>query len=64
MALHDLSEYLYTAHRLSLQSGKTRILTRESFELEELTDPETQEREAKEARIQEIGTKDRQDNVP
>jgi hypothetical protein len=31
MALHDLSEYLYTAHRLSLQSGKTRILTRESF---------------------------------
>ena len=53
VALHDLSEYLYTAHRLSLQSGKTRILPKEEFKGEELTDPEAQEREAKEALIKE-----------
>jgi Reverse transcriptase (RNA-dependent DNA polymerase) len=53
IALHDLSEYLYTAHRLSLQFGKTRILSRQQFEEEELTDPEAEEKEAKEARIKE-----------
>lgn len=54
LALHDLSEYLYTAHRLSLQAGKTRILTREQFEIEELADPKAQEQEAKEMRLEEI----------
>ena len=32
-ALHDLSEFLHTAHRLSLQAGKTFILEREKFRL-------------------------------
>jgi hypothetical protein len=54
VALHDLSEYLYTAHRLSLQAGKTRILTKDEFKLEELTDPEAQEKAAKKAQIKRI----------
>ncbi len=53
-ALYALSEYLYTAHRLSLQAGKTRILESWQFVLEELEDPQTQETEAKEARLQEL----------
>jgi hypothetical protein len=50
-ALHDLSEYLHTAHRLSLQTAKTFILSKEKFRAEELSDPETEERRAKEAGI-------------
>src|SRR5205823_5637314 len=50
-ALHDLSEYLHTAHRLSLQTAKTFILSKETFRSDELGDPETEERRVKEAGI-------------
>jgi hypothetical protein len=53
-ALHDLSEYLYTAHRLSLQAGKTKICTKDQFRKDELSDPVAQEREAKEQRLEKI----------
>lgn len=39
-ALHDLTEYLYTSHRLTLQTHKTRILKVDEFVIEELIDPE------------------------
>jgi hypothetical protein len=52
-ALHDLSDYLYTAHRLSLQAGKTRILSKDEFRKEELFDPATQESQAKKQRVEE-----------
>jgi hypothetical protein len=38
-ALHDLTEYLYNTHRLSLQSAKTKILTLAKFRETELYDP-------------------------
>ncbi|MCG3190145.1 MAG: hypothetical protein LKCHEGNO_02762 [Burkholderiaceae bacterium] len=38
-ALHDLTEYLYTAHRLALQSNKTRMLDVRDFVDKELIDP-------------------------
>jgi hypothetical protein len=63
-ALHDLSEYLYTAHRLSLQAAKTGILTRDQFRKDELKDPASQEREAKEKRIEEILGKLRKAGYP
>jgi len=53
-ALHDLSEYLFTAHRLSLQAGKTQIFTKEKFREEELFDPAMQERQAKEDRLEDL----------
>lgn len=42
-ALHDLTEYLHTAHRLTLQNHKTKILTTELFIERELVDPEKEE---------------------
>ncbi|HWA85141.1 MAG TPA: RNA-directed DNA polymerase [Opitutus sp.] len=53
-ALHDLSEYLFTAHRLSLQQGKTRIFDVPTFTKEEMLDPEELEIEAKRERIQDF----------
>jgi hypothetical protein len=53
-ALHDLSEYLFTAHRLSVQSGKSSLLTKEKFKAHELSDPEELERSKKTKRIGEI----------
>jgi hypothetical protein len=50
-ALHDLSEYLHTAHRLSLQAGKTFIFPSAEFRERELSDPETEERRAREAGV-------------
>ncbi len=50
-ALHDLSEYLYTSHRLSLQSNKTMILSIAEFLQNELGDPEQLENQAKTQRI-------------
>ncbi len=50
-ALHDLSEYLYTAHRLSLQSHKTKIISIEEFKSEELVDPEKLEEQSKTDKI-------------
>ena len=38
-ALHDLTEYLYSTHRLSLQGAKTKILTLAEFKERELSDP-------------------------
>ena len=42
-ALHDLTEYLYTAHRLTLQSSKTRMLDVADFVRKELIDPREME---------------------
>jgi hypothetical protein len=49
-ALHDLSEYLYTAHRLSVQPLKTRIVAKAEA-IGEFTDPEAEERRSKSERI-------------
>lgn len=51
-ALHDLTEYLYTAHRLSLQSHKTNIYELADFISEELINPEEIENQTKEERLQ------------
>lgn len=53
-AFQDLTEYLYTAHRLSFQSSKTRILEKEKFEEEELVDPEELEIKSKQQKIHEL----------
>jgi Reverse transcriptase (RNA-dependent DNA polymerase) len=53
-ALHDLSEYLYTAHRLSFQSSKTQIMSKDDFRKEELVDPEQLEVKSKKEKIQEL----------
>jgi hypothetical protein len=53
-ALHDLCEYLYTAHRLSYQSNKTRIFAKEKFVKEELIDPEQMEVQSKQQKIREL----------
>jgi len=39
-AMHDLSEYLYSAHRLNLEASKSRIITAQVFADRELVDPE------------------------
>ena len=51
---HDLTDYLYTAHRLSLESHKTRIVYVNRFVREELRDPEEEERTAKAARLKQL----------
>lgn len=48
---HDLTEYLYTAHRLSLETYKTRVIHVARFSREELRDPEQEERDAKTLRL-------------
>jgi hypothetical protein len=53
-ALHDLSEYLYTAHRLSLQGGKTAFFLTKDFVKRELIDPEEMERQVTQDKVQEI----------
>ena len=50
-SFHALSEYLFTAHRLSLQGGKTIILTKSDFRKKELSDPEELERTKKSRKI-------------
>ncbi len=52
--LHDLTEYLYTTHRLSLQSNKTCHLPIEEFRAKELFDPETAATQAKADRVKEL----------
>lgn len=42
-ALHALTEYLYTSHRLTLQAHKTKLMSTESFIRTELVDPESLE---------------------
>jgi len=51
---HDLTEYLYTSHRLSLESHKTKIMHVRKFVLEELRDPEEEEREAKSDKLNDL----------
>jgi hypothetical protein len=53
-ALHDLSEYLYTSHRLALQSSKTRAIPIEDFINHEILDPERLENQSKTNKINEI----------
>jgi len=50
-ALHDLTEYLYTAHRLTLQSHKTRFYDVKEFIDEELIDPEELENQSQEVKL-------------
>jgi hypothetical protein len=50
-AFHDLSQYLYTAHRLSFQSNKTLIMGKAEFQEEELVDPEQLEIQSKQEKI-------------
>ncbi|MGJ8694192.1 MAG: RNA-directed DNA polymerase [Thalassotalea sp.] len=51
-ALHDLTEYLYTAHRLTLQSHKTQIYNVSDFIEEELIDPEELENKTQEEKLE------------
>jgi len=53
--LHDLSDYLHTAHRLTLNDSKTRILTTADFlKKKELRDPEDEEKKMFELLQQQI----------
>ncbi len=49
---HDLADYLYTAHRLSLESSKTKTMHVERFTREELRDPDEEEQRAKVQRFE------------
>ena len=51
---YELTDYLYTAHRLVLQPSKTRILRTETFFKEELVDPEEEERSTMAAKLREM----------
>lgn len=51
--LHDLSEYLYTSHRLAIQSSKTKILAIDQFVSQELSDLEILETNARMGKINE-----------
>lgn len=53
-ALHELTEYLYTAHRLCLQSSKTEIMSADTFIKKELKDPEHVEQQNKLNRLQDM----------
>ena len=54
MVQHDLAEYLYTAHRLSLESSKTKIMHVKKFIREDLRDPEEEEQRTKVNRLNEM----------
>jgi hypothetical protein len=51
---HDLTEYLYTAHRLSLQTKKTRIAGISEFINHELIDPGEITQKSKEDRLRHL----------
>jgi hypothetical protein len=51
-AMHNLTEYLYTAHRLSLQTHKSRIMTIGDFIAHELMDPEELEEATKAEKLE------------
>lgn len=51
---HDLADYLYTAHRLTLEPQKTRVLRVETFGKRELVDPEQMEKRSKVKKLQEV----------
>jgi|694.fasta_scaffold36860_2 hypothetical protein len=52
--IHDLTEYLYTAHRLSLQANKTRIKEVGQFIEDELIDPSEIAEKSKEDRLRHL----------
>jgi hypothetical protein len=51
---HDLTDYLYTSHRLSLESYKTRVVHIRKFMKEELRDPADEERKAKTSKLHQL----------
>jgi hypothetical protein len=51
---HDLAEYLYTSHRLTLEQQKSRVLRVETFGRKELVDPARLEKESKLRRQREL----------
>jgi hypothetical protein len=53
-ALHDLTRYLHTTHRLALQTHKTRILTPREFIRKEHLDPKEIENDTIQSKIDEI----------
>ncbi|MCD5360116.1 RNA-directed DNA polymerase [Chromobacterium aquaticum] len=50
--LHDLTEYLYTAHRLALQTHKTQFYSVNDFIDKELIDPEELENKSQEEKLE------------
>jgi len=54
LVLHDLCDYLYTAHRLTLNASKTRIDSCEDFIERELRDPEEEEERGEFRRLSEL----------
>lgn len=46
-ALHELTRYLFTAHRLSLQAHKTRVVNKDDFVRRDLVEPEEREKRSK-----------------
>lgn len=50
--LHDLTEYLYTAHRLALQTHKTQFYSVNEFIDKELIDPEELESKSQEEKLE------------
>lgn len=52
--LHDLTEYLYTSHRMSLQTGKTKIRTVDEFKQKEIFDPAEEEERGKMDRLRQL----------
>ena len=53
-ALHDLTEYLYSVHRLSIQGAKTKLFSDVSFIEQELVDPEESELNRRYQRLSEL----------
>lgn len=53
-ALHDLTEYLHSAHRLPIQGAKTKLYSTERFTEEELVDPEESELSRLHMRLSEL----------
>jgi len=52
--MHGLADYLFSVHRLSLESAKSSVLHVSKFMNEELSDPEELEQEARVERINQI----------
>ncbi len=53
-ALHDLTEYLYTSHRLTLQGHKTIIFDVHEFMTRELVDPEEVEENSRTEKLKNL----------
>jgi hypothetical protein len=50
--LHDLCDYLYTSHRLTLQNSKTQVLSVREFKSKHLHAPEEQELNSKKSLVE------------